>query len=288
MQTVADHWWEPITKGVQAWWDTSEDFLSDTESMFGKYFTWGPVPTATHLVLPVIYSGSGNYSQLDDWALEFAAKYVGGGQLPTTPDILRQGGWYDMTTLVIPNVYEVAVSATNGSRPNVNVFHVMGGSSGQQASVANTVAAHWLTVGASGVSLRFAPDLVGQQVKVTDLSTVDGGIATAALSSSGSGTAAASQQAAALVTYSANTRSRSSHGRMYLGGLASDAINDDGATITSAAQADIESWFGDLTGALSDAGFQFGVASRTLATFYAMNAYSVDATLATQRRRVRG
>jgi len=208
------------------------------------------------------------------------------GQAPNKSVTLK--GSTVMGQLVIANVYRVAIRMAAGGRDIINVVHVEGSASGQEAAAAAAVLAAWKV--ATGPLTQLSSLITMQDVTAMDLSSTNGGIAVVADSTAGSLTASnalATRGAAALIKLNGGTRSRSTRGRVYYGPIREANIQTDGASLESAAVTAFTTAFNAFKTSLSGDSFTLGVASRLTSTFTSASTLSVEATIATQRRRIR-
>lgn len=201
---------------------------------------------------------------------------------------LTIGGGSAVAPLVIANTYRCALRMASGTHDIVNVFHVEGSASGQQAAAAAAVLAAWKV--ASGPLAGLSSLNTMQDVTAMDLSSTSGGITVVTDATAGGISATnslATRGACALVKLNGGTRSRSTRGRVYFGPIMESQVNADGATLTSGAITAIGTSFGNFRTSLSGAGFTLVIASRKLSTITAVTSVAVETTIATQRRRIR-
>ena len=204
-----------------------------------------------------------------------------------TKTITIQGA-HVMSALVIANVYRASIVMLAGTHQIVNVVHVEGSASGQEAAAAAAVLAAWKT--GSGPLAKLSSLVTMSSVTAMDLSSTNGGIATVSDSTAGgvaSTNSLATRGACALIKLNGGTRSRTTRGRIYYGPLMENDINADGATITSGSLGLFNTAFGNFKTSLSGAGFTLGVASRKASTFTSAGTLSCETTIAPQRRRIR-
>lgn len=193
---------------------------------------------------------------------------------------------HPMAPLVIPNVYRVAIKASSGGQPVVNVVHVRGSASGQSAGAAAAVRTAW------NASLSMLANLPSQYVlesfEAMDLSSLDGGISAVTSTSAGVVTGPlATNGAAALLKWNGGSRSGSSKGRLYLGPLWESAVNTDGRTLSTAQVTNLGTACTNFRNSLEGAGFPLVVVSKQNETATAVTSHSVASVIATQRRRIR-
>lgn len=204
--------------------------------------------------------------------------------------VVNQGSWVaqeaDMT-LVIANTYRVSIEMTAGGRQISNVIGVTGTASGQQAAAAAAVLAAWKV--ASGPLSQLSSLVAMTGVTALDLSSTTGGIAVVADTTAGGKAAAAlsTRASSALINWNTATRSKSARGRMYFGPLAESDINSDGATLVAGTVAALGTAMTNFRNSLSGASFPLCVISQKLASTTAVSSQGVQATIATQRRRLR-
>jgi hypothetical protein len=193
-----------------------------------------------------------------------------------------------MAPIVIPNVYRVSIEAFCGGQEVVNVIGLRGSGSGLELAAAQATQTAWKV--ASGPITRVNGLYQLSGFRSMDLSSLNGGIAFVPDTQGGTNTATqiATNGAAALVKWNGGTRSRSSRGRMYAGPLVEGDINADGRTLSATAVTAWNNAFNAFRTSLSSNGFTLCVISRTLSQAYDVSTSGVEATIATQRRRIRG
>lgn len=194
----------------------------------------------------------------------------------------------NMAQLIIPNVYRCAIEMVAGGRAIVNVIHVEGSSSGQQAAAAAAVLAAWKV--ANGPLSKLSSLVAMTEVSAMDLSSSSGGITVLADTTAGgqsSTNALATRGACALIKWNGGTRSRTSRGRLYYGPIMETNIDADGASIAAASNTIFSTAFTNFRSSLTAANFTLGVASRLSSTFTSVGSHTVETTIATQRRRIR-
>jgi len=202
-----------------------------------------------------------------------------------------RGSWNvggELAGVVVPNAYRVGINMIVGGRAISNVICVLGSAPGQQVAAANAVLTAWKV--ASGPLARLSALVAMTDVEATDLSSLAGGIALIADATTGGNTAQSSlstRGSAALVRWNTATRSRSARGRLYYGPLAEADINTDGATLTSASLSNFSAAFTAFRTSLGSSSFPLQVLSTKLAQVTSVGSQAVDATIATQRRRIR-
>lgn len=191
-----------------------------------------------------------------------------------------------VTTLVIPNAFQVTIQAVNG---DVAVDNVLGlvNASGTAAGAAAALKAAWEVSGGPADNLNAQYAIT--QYKAVDLSSPDGDIAVVESTKTGGGSGSISTAAAcALISWNGSSRSRSTRGRLYYGPLGEGAINADGRTLDGTVASDLADIFTTFRGALSTSGYPLAVLSRVLSTSTLVTAQTVEPVIATQRRRIRG
>jgi hypothetical protein len=261
----------------------------------------GPIPVPREAVIADAwsnpFSGVGLAARL-----YYAVSQTGGSQ--TTADAANNGqqqqiasaptksitlrGTTVMAALVIANVYRCSIRMICGGKDVVNVVHVEGSASGQEAAAAAAVLAAW-KVG-SGPLSRLSNLIAMQDVTAMDLSSTNGGITVVTDTTTGGNSTTptlATRAAAALIKMNGGTRSASTRGRMYIGPLHEAAINADGATLGGTEVTALGTAMTNFRNSLSGAGFTLGVASRKNSSFTSVTSTAVETTIATQRRRLR-
>jgi hypothetical protein len=208
------------------------------------------------------------------------------GAAPTKSITLK--GTTEMAQLIIANVYRCSIRMIAGGRDIVNVVHVEGSASGQEAAAAAAVLAAW-KVG-SGPLSKLSSLVAMQDVTAMDLSSSSGGITVVTDTTLGgivSTNSLATRGACALVKMNGGTRSRSTRGRLYYGPIMEADIQADGASVSSASLALFATAFTNFRTSLASAGYALGVASRVTSSFTTVSTTAVETTIATQRRRIR-
>jgi hypothetical protein len=201
---------------------------------------------------------------------------------------LITGGYSMAGVLVIPNVYRASITMLAGTRQIVNVVGLRGTSGGQQAAAAAALKTQWEA--STGPMSALSGLVTASQYQVMDLTTVTGGIAVVSSTHAGGvGTtnSLATRGACALVKWNGSSRSLSTRGRLYFGPIMETDVNSDGATLGATSLTNINAAFTTFRTGLSGAGFTLCVISRKLATATDVTNHSVEATIATQRRRIR-
>lgn len=193
-----------------------------------------------------------------------------------------------LAQLILANVYRVAIRMVAGGHDIINVLHVEGTASGQEAAAAAAVLAGWKV--ATGPLTQLSAIVAMAEVTAMDLSSSSGGISIVTDTTTGgkgSSNALATRGACALIKLNGGTRSRSTRGRVYYGPVMESDIATDGATLAGESVTAFTTAFGALKTSLSSAGFTLGVASRKTSTFTSAGTIAVETTIATQRRRIR-
>jgi len=204
-----------------------------------------------------------------------------------TPLVINglQGQVLDVPGLVIANCFQVTIQGVAGGRAVDNVVGVEN-ASGTAAGAAAAVKAAWEV--ASGPLSQLANLYSVPNYHAVDLSSSSGTIAD--LASTGVGARATSfstRGAAALIKWNGSSRSRTTRGRLYFGPLAEVDINSDGATLTSGQITAFGTAFTNFRNSLATAGYPLVVLSRKTSTATIVSSQAVEATIATQRRRIR-
>lgn len=193
----------------------------------------------------------------------------------------------DMTTLVIPNAFQVTIEGVCSGQTVDNVIGVTN-SSGTAAGAAAAVKTVWEAVGGP---LKLMTNLLQiQNYHAVDLSSTSGSIADVASTTLGGNTTTptiSTMAACALVQWNGSSRSRSTRGRLYLGPVTEGNINSDGRTLASASVTAYLAAFNQVITQLNAANYPLAVLSRTLSTAYPVTSAAVESVVATQRRRLR-
>jgi hypothetical protein len=192
-----------------------------------------------------------------------------------------------VSTLIIPNCYQVSINATVGGRAVTNVIGVTN-PVGSAAQAAITVKAAWEDASGPIQLLPQAYQMV--DYKATDIGSSTGTIHVEPSTTHGGatvGVAPATRAASALIAWNGSSRSRSTRGRMYYGPLTEDQVGPDGATLVAGAVTDIENAFSDFLLVLQSDGYPLVVLSRKNSAYTLVSDVAVEATIATQRRRIR-
>lgn len=224
-----------------------------------------------------------------------ASGYVGTDQQQSTTDVINSLqpfvvgdllGRSAVAGLVIPNCFQVAIQFTDSGHAMENVIGVEN-ASGTAAGAAAAVKAAW-EVAAGPHSLRSSSTTMVNYHAV-DISSLSGTIADLASTTAGGAGAGplSTRGAAALVKWNGSSRARSTRGRIYTGPLREAEINNDGATLASAAITALNTAFTNFRNSLGTAGYPLVVLSRKTSTATVVTQHSVESTIATQRRRIR-
>lgn len=190
-----------------------------------------------------------------------------------------------MPGLVIANCFQVTIQGQAGGRAIDNVVGVEN-ASGTAAGAAAAVKAAWEV--ASGPLSQLANLYTVPNYHAVDLSSAAGTIAD--LASTGVGARATSfstRGACALIKWNGSSRSRTTRGRLYFGPIAEVDIQGDGASLTVGQITAFGTAFTNFRNSLSTAGYPLVVLSRKTSTATIVSSQAVEATIATQRRRIR-
>jgi hypothetical protein len=191
-----------------------------------------------------------------------------------------------MSQLVVQNCFQVTIQMIAGGRTVENVIGVSN-SGGTALGAAQNVLSAWEQ---SGGPLSFLSSLVTMvNYHAVDIGSGSGAIADVASTTAGglSASPLATRAASALVQWNGATRQRSSRGRLYFGPIHAGALNSDGATLSSTYQSNFDGAFTLFLGSLNSHSYPLVVLSRVLSQAFTVNAHAVEATIATQRRRLR-
>jgi hypothetical protein len=192
-----------------------------------------------------------------------------------------------MPALILPNVYRVAIKATNDGLPVVNVIGVRGTAGGQEAAAAAAVKAAWEVTGTS-LCNQHTNNYHMVSYDAMDLSSPTGGITSLASSGVGSLTAeTATAAACALFKFNGGTRSRTQNGRMYYGPLDQNSVQSTGRSLETTAKATLQSALNAFLASLTTAGFPLVIISRVGPSSHTVATAAVESLIATQRRRIR-
>jgi hypothetical protein len=193
-----------------------------------------------------------------------------------------------MATLVIPNTVQIVVEMACSGQQVINVLHFKTGvgtfTNGNEALAAFKTA--WERA-AGPLKIRSSlVTMVGY--KFTDISSLNGAVASLSSNVAGSGAATISTMASsALVKFGGGTRSRSSSGRLYHGPLLETDVNADGRTLAAASATAITAAYNTLDTEMAAQGLQLAVASRKNSESFDVGSISTANVIATQRRRLR-
>jgi hypothetical protein len=194
-----------------------------------------------------------------------------------------------MVTLVVPDTIQIAVEMTSSGQQVFNVIGFRVDLISGLISPAGTLAfvkAAWEQT--NGPLARHLNTVTMVGYHYTDLRSSTG--ATAFLGSSAVGGMSdfiSTMASCAVVKLSANTRSRSEHGRLFHGPLGESDINPDGRTISSTCLNGLTTAYGLLKSDMLTHGFGWSVISRKLATSKDIASIGVGSIIGTQRRRIR-
>jgi hypothetical protein len=191
-----------------------------------------------------------------------------------------------MTQTIVPGCFLVAINATSGGQPVVNVVGVRN-SGGTALGAAQAVQTAWKI--AQGPLVKRTSLYQLSSFRAMDISSADGAIAEVSDSSVGGLASAAisTNAASALIKWNGGTRSKSSRGRLYHGPLAETDINSDGRTLVTAAITGFQSAYNGFLTSLQGSGYPLVVVSRKLQQAYTVSSVQIEGVIATQRRRVR-
>lgn len=212
------------------------------------------------------------------------ATSVAGSLWPLT--VAQQQEVTGVAGLVIANCFQVSIQYHDTSKAMENVIGVEN-AAGTAAGAAAAVKAAWEAAG--GPLAGRSSSTIMDNYHAVDISSLTGTIADlASVAAGGSGAAALSTRGAcALVKWNGSSRSRSTRGRLYLGPLREAEINADGATLGAANITAINNEMTVFRNSLSAAGYPLVVLSREHSIATIVTAHSTEATIATQRRRIR-
>lgn len=224
-----------------------------------------------------------------------ASGYVGTDKEQSTSDVVTLLNPFvigqvlqetDMTTLVIPNCFQVTISAVAGGHAVENVIGVKN-ASGTAAGAATAVKTAWEI--ATGPLANLATLVTMTNYHAVDISSSTGTIADLASTTAGgrSSQSFATRGAAALIKWNGSNRSRSTRGRLYYGPIAESDIQTDGATLDTTRATAIGTAFTAFRNSLNSSGYPLVVLSRTLSSSFDVTAHAVESSIATQRRRIR-
>lgn len=191
-----------------------------------------------------------------------------------------------MTTLVIPNCFQVSIQMIHSTRPVDNVIGIKSAGVTDVATVGNAVKTAWEATGGPLKLHNTGTAMTGY--KVVDISSTTGQVTTVASAATGavSGSAAI-LSGCALVTYGGGTRSRSARGRMYHGPLAISQVSTDGRSLAGGIQASLLTAYTQFDAAITAAGLEWVVLSRKYSHDNPISTFAVSPLVATQRRRMR-
>ena len=191
-----------------------------------------------------------------------------------------------MGQLVIPDCFQVTIQMTAGGRAVENVIGVRN-ASGSAAGAATNVQSAWEQ--SSGPLAELSSLVAMVNYHAVDIGSGSGAIADLASTTAGgiSASPIATRAASALIQWNGSTRNRSSRGRLYFGPIHAGALNSDGATLDSTYATAYDHAFTLFTNSLSANGYPLVVLSRVLSQAFNVTSHAVEATIATQRRRLR-
>nr|CRY95994.1 hypothetical protein [uncultured prokaryote] len=192
-----------------------------------------------------------------------------------------------MAQLIVPDCFQVAIEMSTGSR---SVFNVIGvrSAGGTAAGAAAAVKGAW--EGGSSTPLGRLPNqVVMVNYRATDISSANGDIVDLPSTTAGSVSTSTISTAAAcaLIGWNGGSRSRTSRGRLYYGPQPENYVNSDGRTLSTTAISAITATFNSFLSSLSTANYPLVVLSRKLQSATPVTVATVEATIATQRRRIR-
>lgn len=187
--------------------------------------------------------------------------------------------------LVVPDTYLVSINATSGGQNITNVVGIRKAFSGADL-VAAAVETAWIQTGGPIKLMNNGYQM--KDVSAMFLGQADGEVVTKVSTAVGASTGTKSTNAAcALVSYGGGSRSRTSKGRLYFGPIGESDINTDGRTLAASSITAMTAAFNAFKNSLTTGGFEWVVVSRKLQTAATIQAISVQAVIATQRRRIR-
>jgi len=205
--------------------------------------------------------------------------------------LLNQGaainqGDTSMGTLVIADCFQVSLQAEVAGHVVENVIGLKN-ASGSAADAAAAVKTAWEQSGGPLELLR--TDVVMTNYHAVDIGSPTGAIADLASTTAGSSASGAlsTRASCALVAWNGSSRSRSTRGRMYIGPLNGNNLQGDGATLNTTFASDLSDAVQAMRDSLTFLGYPLQVLSRTLSIATPVTAHAVEATCATQRRRLR-
>jgi hypothetical protein len=285
-----------------------DDFLEISAEVLPAAVAIGPVVLSADELAEVAYkspgSGAGlalrSYYQARQLGLSSTladAVWAGinaqaaGGAFGDGPGVGGSFSWEArpvVAALIIPNVYRVAIEAQVAGRNVTNVVGVRGSGPGLAAAAAGAVHEAW-TVGGFAPLANLPSSYVLSGVTATDLSSASGQVIEVPGGQAGQQSGQiATTAACALVKLGGGTRSRSSRGRLFFGPLTEGAIEANGRTLAAGTVTSISQAFDVFRAGLLADGFTLCVISPTLGSATDVASHSVDSTVATQRRRLRG
>lgn len=192
-----------------------------------------------------------------------------------------------MGQLIIADCFQVTIAGASGGQDVVNVIGVKNGA-GTAAGAAAAVQTAWKV--ASGPLAALSSLYALKSFTAIDISSANGAIAVISDTTTGSMSGSpslATNAACALVKWNGGTRSKSSRGRLYYGPIREADINSDGRTLDTTRKGVFSTAFDNFRASLSSGGYPLVVLSRQLSESFTVTSSAVEATIATQRRRIR-
>jgi hypothetical protein len=192
-----------------------------------------------------------------------------------------------MSTLIIPNAFQVSIQMTSGGQVVENVIGVTN-AGGTASGAASAVRAAW--EGTTGPLKRLSSLIVMTNYHAVDLSSAFGTIfdlSSSAVGGVSTTNSLATMGACALVSWNGSQRSRSTRGRLYFGPILESNINADGRTLGPGDRSNITNAFTQFRSDLASAGYPLAVLSRTLSQAFPVSSNATELVIATQRRRIR-
>lgn len=207
-----------------------------------------------------------------------------------------------MPFIPIANVVRVNINYTWGTREMANVLYMQHATAPVSVTDAEDMAADIEAAWAAEVMPNLVDDVAMASVVVTDASSETGVQATQVSTAvGGSSSEPLPPNNAVCVTIRSNLRSRNGRGRIFLPGIGEDKVSGDG-TILSTFRTGMITAMNDVATALGAATIPLtmGVASfysksvnptppheRAAGVFSPLSSFTIDATIDTQRRRLR-
>jgi hypothetical protein len=192
-------------------------------------------------------------------------------------------------TLVVPDTFQVAIEMTQSGQTVFNVIGVrMSITSGLDSPATNLGKVKTAWEQSNGPLAKHTTGCTMVGYHYTDLRSTTGATAFLGSSTTGGTSAEVSTMAAcAVVKLSANTRSRSEHGRVFHGPLGEAHINSDGRTIESGFLTGLAAAYNLFRTNLTTNDLGWAVISRKLSTSKDIQTVGVGSIIGTQRRRIR-